>query len=164
VSVKENFIVSWKWFGVKTLTRWEAIGKPKSIDENFDEDATLIEERIVLIRARNLREALNKGEREAKNNLSEYQNFYGQKVKQRYLEVCDAFELFDEPNENGVEVFSLIETVSSKVKDSVLIENKFGKDQTPESFARKREKFWDAELLEKVDNRIAVRKERSEKN
>lgn len=140
----------WKWFGVKTLTRWEAIGKPKTIDKNFDEDATLVEERIVLIKARSFDEAIKKGEKEAKNNLSEYRNFYGQKVKQRYLEVCDAFEFFDEPNENGVEVFSLIETVSSKVKDSVLIENKFGKDQTLEAFARKREKFWDAELLEKT--------------
>ncbi len=150
--------MSWKWFGVKTLTRWETIGKPKSVDENFDADATLIEERVVLIKARSFDEAIKKGEKEAKNNLSEYKNFYGQKVKQRYLEVCDAFELFDEPNENGVEVFSLIETVSKKVKDSVLIENKFGKDQTPESFARKREKFWDAELLDKVDNKIIVRK------
>ena len=81
----------WKWFGVKTLTRWEAIGKPKSIDENFDEDATLVEERIVLIKARSFDEAIKKGEKEAENYLDEYKNFYGQKVKQRYLKVCDAF-------------------------------------------------------------------------
>jgi len=149
--------VAWKWFGVKTLFRWEAIGKPKSIDDNYDE-ATLVEEQIVSIKARNFNEAIKKGEKEAKENLSEYRNFYGQKVKQRYLEVCDAFELFDEPNENGVEVFSLIETVSHKVEDSVLIENKFGKEQSAESFTRKREKFWDAELLDKVDNKIVVRK------
>ncbi|HEV8160547.1 MAG TPA: DUF4288 domain-containing protein [Pyrinomonadaceae bacterium] len=121
--------MAWKWFGVKQLTRWEAVGKPKSIDDNYDEEATLIKERIVLIKARNFNEAIKKGEKEAKENLSEYKNFYGQKVKQRYLEGCDAFEFFDEPNENGVEVFSLIETVSHKVKDSVLIENKFGKDR-----------------------------------
>ena len=148
----------WKWFGVKTLVRWEAIGKPKSIDDNYYDEATLVEERIVLIKARNFNEAIKKGKKEAKENLSEYRNFYGQKVKQRYLEVCDAFELFDEPNENGVEVFSLIETVSHKVEDSVLIENKFGKEQSAESFTRKREKFWDAELLDKVDNKIVVRK------
>ncbi len=112
--------MSWKWFGVKTLTRWEAIGKPKSIDENFDEDATLVEENFFLIKARSFDEATKKGEKEAKNNLSEYKNFYGQKVKQRYLEVCDAFELFDEPNENGVEVFSSTEIISDKIKDSTL--------------------------------------------
>lgn len=150
--------MSWKWFGVKTLTRWEAIGKPKSIDDNFDEDATLVEERVVLIRARSFDEAIKKGEKEAKEYLSEYKNFYGQKVRLRYLEVCDAFELFDEPNENGVEVYSSIETVSEKVKDAVLVKNKFGKDESVESFERKREKFWDAELLDKVDNKIIVRK------
>ena len=150
--------MSWKWFGVKTLTRWEAIGKPKSIDENFDEDATLVEERIVLIKARSFDEAIKKGEAEAENYLSEYKNFYGQKVKQRYLKVCDAFELFDEPNESGIEVFSSIEMVSKKVKDSKLVENKFGKDESLESFNRKRKKFWNAELLDKVDNEIIVRK------
>lgn len=50
----------WKWFGVKTLIRWEAIGKPESIDENFDEDATLVEERIVLFKARSSDEAIKK--------------------------------------------------------------------------------------------------------
>ena len=150
--------MSWKWYGVKTLTRWEAIGKPKSIDENYDEDATLLEERVVLIKARNLDEAIKKGEKEAKRNLSEYENFYGQKVKLRYLESCDAFELFEEPNENGVEVFSLIETASKKIKDSALVDNKFGKNQSPESFARKRGKFWNAELLDKADGKIIVRK------
>ena len=151
--------MSWKWFGVKTLTRWEAIGKPKSIDENFDADATLVEERIVLIKARSFDEAIKKGEKEAENYLAEYKNFYGQKVKQRYLKVCDAFELFDKPNKNGIEVFSSTEMASKKVKDSVLIENKFGKDESVESFKRKREKFWNAELLDKVDNEIVVRKD-----
>jgi hypothetical protein len=156
--------MAWKWFGVKTLTRWEAIGKPTFVDENFDEDATLVEERIVLIKARSFDEAIKKGEKESENYLAEYKNFYGQKVKQRYLKVCDAFELFDEPNQNGVEVFSSTEMVSRKVKDSVLIENKFGKDESVESFKRKREKFWNAELLDKVDNEIIVRKDKSGKN
>ena len=138
--------MSWKWFGVKTLTRWEAIGKPKSIDKNFDADATLIEERVVLIKARNFDEAIKKGEKEAKNDLSEYKNFYGQKVKQRYLEVCDAFELFDEPNENGIEVFSSTEIISSKIEDSVMIESKFGKDESTDFDKQKRRKFWNAEL------------------
>ncbi len=140
--------MAWNWYGVKTLTRWEAIGKPKSIDENFDEDVTLVEERIVLIKARSFDEAIKKGEKEAKNNLSEYKNFYCQEVKQRYLEVCDAFELFDEPNENGVEVFSSTEIVSEKIKDSTLIEGKFGKVESLEA-KKKRRKFWNSELTKK---------------
>ena len=150
--------MGWKWFGVKTLTRWEAVGKPKSIDENFNEDATLIEERVVLIKARSFDEALKKGEKVAKEYLSQYKNFYGQLVRQRYLEVCDAFELFDEPNETGVELFSSIETVSRKIKDSVLVGNKFGNNESVESYTRKRDKFWNAEFLDKVDDQIIVRK------
>ncbi len=128
------------------------MGKPKTVDGNFDSDATLLEERVVLIKARSFDEAIKKDENEAANYLSEYKNFYGQKVKQRYLKVCDAFELFDDPNENCVEVFSLTEMVSKEVKDSVLIESKFGKKESVESFQRKREKFWDAELLDKTTN------------
>jgi len=40
----------------------------------------------------------------------------------------------------------------------VLIENKFGKAESVESFKRKREKFWNAELLDKVVDEIIVRK------
>ncbi len=67
--------MSWKWFGVKTLTRWETIGKPKSIDENFDDDATLIEERVVLIKARSFDEAIKKGENEAKKICQNIKTF-----------------------------------------------------------------------------------------
>ncbi len=150
--------MAWKWFGVKTLIRWETIGKPKPFDGNFDDDATLLEERIVLIKARSFDEAIKKGEKEAESYSVEYKNFYGQKVKQRYLKVCDAFELFNEPNENGVEVFSSTEMVSKKVKDFMLIENKFGREESVESFKRKRKKFWNAELLDKINNEIIVRK------
>lgn len=150
--------MAWKWFGVKTLTRWEVIGKPKFVDENYDDDSALLEERITLIKARTFEEAIKKGEKEANEYSSEYGNFYGQKVRLRYLESCDAFELFEEPNANGVEVFSSIETVSQKLKDSILIDNKMGKVEDVESFGRKREKFWNAELLDKVENELIVRK------
>lgn len=50
--------------------------------------------------------------------------------------------------------------VSKDVKDSVIIENKFGKDESVESFERKREKFWNAELLDKIDNEIVIRKKK----
>jgi hypothetical protein len=154
----KEFAMAWKWFGVKTLTRWEAIGQPQTVDENYDDDSTMLEERVVLIKARTFDEAIRKGEKDANENSSDYRNFYGQTVRLRYLECCDAFELFEEPTQNGVEVFSSIETVSSKVKDSVLIDRKMGTKESIESFTQKREKFWNAELLDKVDNQLTVRK------
>ena len=148
--------MAWKWFGVKTLVRWEAIGKPDHVDENYDEDATLLEERVVLIKARNFQEAIGKGEREVIEYLSEFSNFYGQKVKLRYLESCDAFELFEQPNRNGVELFSHLETVSRSDDDSEIIDRKMG-NETPDSFVKNREKFWDAELLDKTENELTLR-------
>jgi hypothetical protein len=139
--------MGWKWYSVKTLIRWEAFGKPTFIDKHYDEETTLVEERIVLIKARSLDEATIKGEKEANDYSSEYSNVYGQKIRQRYLKVCDAFELFDEPNQNGVEVFSSIERVSSKVKDSAIIGNKFGKEEAEKIFRKKRMKFLNAEFI-----------------
>ncbi len=156
--------MSWKWFGVKTLTRWETFGEPASIDENYDEDIVFVEERVVLIKARSFDEAIKKGEKEARDDLSEYPNFYGQTVKQRYLEVCDAFELFEEPKESGVEVFSSIECVSKTVDDSIIIENKFGKEQSIESFKSKGMKFRAADLPKVRSNKTAVKKILSKKN
>lgn len=142
--------MSWKWFGVKTLFRSETVGKPKAVDKNFDEDATSIEERIVLIKARNFDEAIKKGEIEAKAYLFDYENIYGQKVKQRYLEVCNVFELYNEPNKSGVEVFSSTEIVSKDVKDKVIIDNKFGKDEELESTKQKRKNFYNAEFSKPI--------------
>ncbi len=108
----------WKWFGVKTISRWETIGKPNSMDDGYDDEATLIEERIVLIRARSSDEAIKKAEKEAVENQSEYNNFYNQKVRIRYLKCCDAFELFDEDLKSGTEIFSMTKFISKKVEDS----------------------------------------------
>jgi len=56
----------WKWFGVKTLVRWEAIGKPKSIDDNYYDEATLFEERIVSIKHEILMKQLRKAKKKLK--------------------------------------------------------------------------------------------------
>lgn len=137
--------MAWKWFGVKTLTRVEAVGVPEYIDDNFDKDATLLEERIVLIKARSFDEAIKKGEKEAREYLSVYKNAYGQKVESRYLEYCDAFELFDEPNVSGTELFSSTEIISKDITDRIVIDNKVGRDDGVGPFLKRR-KFWNAEL------------------
>lgn len=40
------------WFGVKTLFRTRAVGRAKAIDHAFDPYLDMVEERIVLVRAR----------------------------------------------------------------------------------------------------------------
>ena len=57
---------SWKWYGIRSLYRWAAVGRPKNPDESYVKDATLVEERIVLIKARSDEEAMRKAKKEGK--------------------------------------------------------------------------------------------------
>lgn len=70
-----------------------------------------------LVRARSIDEAIRKGECEAHKYAAEasHRNPYGQRVKRRYLNDCDAFELWDDPA-NGDEVFSTTEVVTPRGK------------------------------------------------
>lgn len=103
-----------KWFGVKTLYRTTAKGRVRERDRNFDADAVLIEERVVIFRARSFAEAIRKAEREAlASTKTSWTSPYGQRVETEYLGACDAFEMFEAPRD-GAEVFSRVETSSSK--------------------------------------------------
>src|SRR5262245_36715139 len=99
--------MSWRWFGVKTAYRTEARGRPKSVDSLYEPKTTLVEERVVLIRARGAKDAIRRAEKEARRYVRDmrYRNAYGERVRQRYLGACDVFELFENPGA-GIEVFS----------------------------------------------------------
>lgn len=137
--------MSWKWFGVKTVFRTETKGKASSVDSVYDPDATLVEERIILIRARSFDEAIAKAESEAKlYEVKTHSNFYGQTVKTRYLNACDAFELFDDPGPN-IEVYSATALVPKNISDSQVLEQHLGADET--NLSRQwRKKFLNAHL------------------
>jgi hypothetical protein len=136
----------WNWYGVKTWYRMEAKGKPSFKDEDYEADSTLIEERIVLFKARNFSEAIRKAEKEAKRYAAKvaYQNIYGQRVTLRYLDCCNAYELFDAPDV-GVEVYSTTERVSKQVSDTALL-NRVAPNDTDENEQWKRFKFIDGDL------------------
>ncbi len=136
--------MSWKWYGVKTAFRTIAGGSPTSKDADFDNDATLVEERIVLVRARTFDHAIAKGESEAnKYAAGKHRNSYGQTVRTRYLGSIDAFELFDEPAA-GAEVFSTTEVISAAVSDNDVVDQYFGALETDAT--RRRRKFLNSEL------------------
>jgi hypothetical protein len=88
-----------KWFGVKTIYRTSIRGKPTFVDEYYDADGTLVEERVVLVRARNHDEAIRRAEREAGTYAADtyYRNRFGQVVSLRRLNGIESFELFDDP-------------------------------------------------------------------
>ncbi len=119
--------MSWKWYGVRTVYRSAPAGKPQGTDENYSAKLTLVEDRIVLVRARSFEEAIHKGEREAKAYAAEapHRNPYGQPVRQRYLGYCDAYELRNGPGAS-VEVFSSTEVVAKTESDSSVIDRLIG--------------------------------------
>ncbi|MDI1243054.1 MAG: DUF4288 domain-containing protein [bacterium] len=135
------------WFGVKTLYRWEAVGEPNAVDGGFDRDATLLEERVVIFRADSLDDAIEKAEGEALGYSEEsYKNFYGQTVQLRYLGCCEAYDIGEDLIEDGVEVFSSRESVPESVADSLLVDNRFGREEFTTKASTIRDKFWNAEL------------------
>jgi hypothetical protein len=119
--------MSWKWYGVRTAYRSKPAGKPQGTDEDYSANMTLVEDRVVLIRARSFKEAIYKGEREAKAYAASapHRNPYGQPVQQRYLGYCDAYELFIEPGAS-IEVFSTTEVISKTESDSRVIDRFIG--------------------------------------
>jgi len=123
------------WYGVKTLFRTRATGRPRDVDSAFDPSIDLIEERVVLFRAKGFDDAIARAENEARCYAADtHRNPYGQKVVTQYLGACDAFELFDSPAV-GVEVFSSTTLVPSTDRRRALVDRWFG---APEHSADKR--------------------------
>lgn len=120
--------MSWKWYSVKTLYRYRVHGRPKAPDKYYQARQTMVEERVVLLRARSFDDALRRAGLEAKAYVlpGGHTNPYGQKVTLEYLEVEDAFELFADPA-SGVEVYSGTGLVPTRLSDDALVEAHFGK-------------------------------------
>ncbi len=131
----------WAWYGVKTLYRIAARGRAVRKDPDFDPDATLVEERVVLVRARSFDEATDRGEKEARSYVSSprWVTPYGQRVTATFLGVCNAFVLSGEPGA-GQEVYSRTELVGSRVSDDAVVSRLLGREETPRD-RRRRRKF-----------------------
>jgi hypothetical protein len=114
------------WYGVKTLFRTEAIGKPLARDSAYNGTVSLVEERVVLFKTRGFGAAIRAAKKEARRYARRlHVNPYGQRVVTRYLGACDAFELFETPGANA-EVFSTTELVPKRVPDRVVVDRRFG--------------------------------------
>jgi hypothetical protein len=122
---------SWKWYGVQSLYRFVALGAPKNPDASFVPDATLVEERIVLIKARCDKEALKKAKEEGRNytGSTRFTNGYGQKVRVRMLKALEAYELDSFPRE-GEELFSAMEEIDASIPDERICERPIGSGES----------------------------------
>jgi Domain of unknown function (DUF4288) len=135
------------WYGVRTLIRLIATGKPTRRDEHFDPDSTMVEDRVVLFKAQSLEHAIEQAENEARRYCQaiEFKNMYGQRVRLKYIGAVDAFSMLDNEPSPGCEVYSSTSLVPKSISDSRLTNERFG--ARPDRAARSRFKFLDAVIL-----------------
>lgn len=97
-----------QWFGVKLLFESLHSGDadPHKIDEGCFSDLKLYEETIVLIQAESLEQANSIALSNAVDMEHSYPNQYGEQVEWRFVQLIDAFELFEQSLKNGTEVYS----------------------------------------------------------
>ncbi|MHB1424692.1 MAG: DUF4288 domain-containing protein [Gemmataceae bacterium] len=147
----------WKWFSVRSLYRYIALGKPKYTNESYIPDATLVEERVVLIKARNDEEAFRKAKKEGTAYARSIQltNGYGQRVRVRMLAMMDAYELFDSPGP-GAEVFSTTEEIDASVGDEQIRERLigFGESSDMRNDHWRRFKFIDVKVVRLLSEQL----------
>lgn len=146
------------WYGVRTLYRVTAEGEPISRDKHFNPASTAIEDRVILIQATDLDDALAQGEKEARSysRQMKFNNAYGQKVRMRYLDACNVWEIpemTDGPPAAGWEVYSDIELVRESVSDAAVIRRRMG-PKTSGTF-QARFKFIDPRILRKAQAWVA---------
>lgn len=135
----QSRLSNWKWYAVRSLYRLIALGEPKKPDSSYIPGATLVEERIVLIKARSGEEAQLKAKKEGRAYARSIQrtNGYGQKIRGRMLKVLDAYELFSPPA-SGSEVYSATEEIDASVPDERICQRPIGLGETSEQ----QKDFW----------------------
>jgi hypothetical protein len=135
------------WYGVRTLFRLFATGKPKWTDRYFDPASTLVEDRIILFQAKSFGDAIKQAEAEARHYCKaiRYLNVYGQSVRLKFLGAIDAFSMPDTKLYAGVEVYSSTAIVPNSVRDARVVTRWFGKKEKGAWQARN--KFIDGKIL-----------------
>jgi hypothetical protein len=112
------------WYSFCGIFKWERV----SATGDVRQDASLVEERVVLLRAEDLDEAIRLGEAEAELYARDtWPNAKGDIVRKRYLSVCNVFDIKASPAE-GVEVYSRLLLRSSAEDDDVMIERLLGSE------------------------------------
>ncbi|OTX18681.1 S-ribosylhomocysteinase [Bacillus thuringiensis serovar andalousiensis] len=80
---------------------------PTKIDEHYEENNdTLFEESIILVKANNLEDAHELGKKIAMQSEDTYDNMYGEQITWKFRKVLHVFELDDTPFETGKELYA----------------------------------------------------------
>ena len=111
------------WYSFRGVFKSEIVGDMGEI-----QDVSLVEDRIVLLRAESFDEAIRLGEIEAESYAKDtWPNAKGKLVKTRYLGACDVFSVKALPAE-GVEIYSSVLLRRTPESDDVVIERLLGSE------------------------------------
>ncbi len=135
------------WYGMRTLFRLVAIGKPKTLDKFFDPTSTLVEDRVVLFKADGFDSAIKQAKDEGRkySKAIQFANIYGQPVRLKFLGALDAFALSEDEPSAGCEVYSSNAIVHRSVSDAKLVVERFG--NMKKRRVEERYKFLDGDIL-----------------
>ncbi|MDP2652640.1 MAG: DUF4288 domain-containing protein [Candidatus Omnitrophota bacterium] len=130
-----------KWFAVKTLYRSTVETRPEKPDLFYDPDATLVEERVLLIKAKSRGEALDKAGREAGDYVQKTKCFnpYNQEILTRLLPFMDVYELSGNPGDK-MEIFATTRLMSCRIPDRKVAQVLIG-PKAHDKMDSKRKKF-----------------------
>ena len=138
-----------KYFGAKTLYLVEVVGSVKR-GNGTDKRYNMYEERIVLVRASSFDDALTKAIKDAKVYENVHTNPFGQKVKTKFLNCIDVFEMFSKV-EDLAEVYSITSLVRKSVKVDTVLDHNFGEELGNDKEKKIRVKFLN-EKFTKITN------------
>lgn len=131
--------MDWAWYAVKSI--YETTVSPGGSAGRREASAErLVEERVVLVKAGSLDDALAKGEAEARryaHGQVAYRNRDGDSVSTRYLGALDAFSIDGEPT-HGTQVFSSLRIVRD-MADRELLDLLLGPESAEDEERRKYE-------------------------
>jgi hypothetical protein len=114
----------------------------------------LVQERVVLLRATSLKDALLRGAKEADAYCadSEHLNLYGQTVRMRRVDVLESSHLFIGLDAKRQEVWSSTRVLPASVTDQELELMRFGPNESVPD-VRNRKKYLDPAILQLVRER-----------
>jgi hypothetical protein len=123
---------------VKTLYRVAAEGRPLARDRFYSSSMTMVEERVIIVRARSADEAARMGRQEAaKYTRGHRRNPYGQRVRIRFMGYVHVYDI-NEPVREGTEVFSTTEVISRGIQDRSVIRRQIGRPESDRAYRSRR--------------------------
>ncbi|MGE0267742.1 MAG: DUF4288 domain-containing protein [Candidatus Omnitrophota bacterium] len=127
------------FYTVKTIFRCFAAGRPDKPDQFFDPDATLVEERIQLVKAKSKEEAQKKAEKDANEYAKRVKFFnpYNQAVTLEYTGLCEVYEI-ERALSDMTEIYSNSKVMDKKITISKIAHVYLNKKQPYNKSKRKK--------------------------